>query len=196
MRVATRETKYGGLLTVLGLATYFGWDMLKAPLEWATLVFAVLTAVYTAFLFAQAKGRDFWQSPALAVHMLAHSFMAGAAAFSIIALFTPAATDWLDYLKYILITGIIINLLTVLVELTMTHPTKEAKIVVEMITKGRYRGAFWGGAIFFGNLVPLAILFIPGLATPVLALAGLIVLIGIYLTEKIWVEAPQRVQLV
>ena len=65
-----------------------------------------------------------------------------------------------------------------------------------MITKGRYRSLFWGGAIFFGNLVPLAILFIPGLATPMLAVAGLIVLAGIYLTEKIWVEAPQRVQLV
>ena len=187
---------YGGLLTLLGLSTYFGWDMLRAPIEWITLVFAVLTAVYTAFLFAQAKGRDFWQSPALAVHMLAHSFMAGAAAFSIIALFTPASAEWLVYLKYLLITGIIINLLTVLVELTMTHPTQEAKIVVGMITKGRYRNMFWGGAIFFGNLVPLAILLIPGLATPMLALAGLIVLIGIYSMEKIWVEAPQRVQLV
>ena len=187
---------YGGLLTLLGLATYFGWDLLKTPVEWVTLIFAVLTAVYTAFLFAQARGRDFWQSPALAVHMLAHSFMAGAAAFTIIALFTPATAEWLDYLKYLLITGIVINLLTVLVELTMTHPTQEAKIVVQMITKGRYRSLFWGGAIFFGNLVPLAILFLPGVATPMLALAGLIVLIGIYLTEKIWVEAPQRVQLV
>ena len=128
--------------------------------------------------------------------MLAHSFMAGAAAFTIIALFTPATAEWLAYLKYLLTAGIVINLLTVLVELTMTHPTQEAKIVVEMIAKGRYRSQFWIGAIFFGNLVPLAILFIPGLATPMLALAGLIVLIGIYMTEKIWVEAPQRVQLV
>ena len=35
-------------------------DMLRAPIEWITLVFAVLTGcVYAAFLFAQTKGRDF-----------------------------------------------------------------------------------------------------------------------------------------
>ena len=47
------------------------------------LVLALLTAVYTAFLFAQAKGRDFWQSPMLGLHMILHSIMAGLAIFLI-----------------------------------------------------------------------------------------------------------------
>ena len=40
---------------------------------------AVVAAVYTAFLFAQAKGRDFWQNPLLSVHLLAHALLAGSA---------------------------------------------------------------------------------------------------------------------
>src|SRR5262249_33895267 len=46
-------------------------------LLWPGGVLAVLAAVYTAFLFAQAKGRDFWQNPLLSVHLLAHALLAG-----------------------------------------------------------------------------------------------------------------------
>ena len=35
---------------------------------WPGLPLAALTAVYTAFLFAQSKARDLWQNPLLPVH--------------------------------------------------------------------------------------------------------------------------------
>ena len=71
--------------------------------------------------------------------MLIHSFMAGAAAFTIVALFTESAAEWMGYLKYVLMAGIGLNLFTILIELTTTHPTEEAHLTVKMITKGRYR---------------------------------------------------------
>ena len=40
----------------------------------------LLTAVYTAYLFAQAKARDLWQSPLLPPHLLVQAVLAGAAA--------------------------------------------------------------------------------------------------------------------
>ena len=43
------------------------------------LLFAFGTAVYSAFLFNQAKGRDLWQSPVLPLHLIAHAAVAGAA---------------------------------------------------------------------------------------------------------------------
>lgn len=188
-------TFYGALLTLLGLTYFMDWTALLQPVLWLTAILALLTAVYTAFLFAQAKGRDFWQSPTLSLHMLIHSFMAGAAALAIIALFTESAADWLAYLKYVLLAGIGFNLFTILIELTTTHPTEEAHLTVKMITKGRYRQRFWLGAILFGNILPLVLLAFAGSTTPILAGAGLIVLIGIYFTEQIWVEAPQRIAL-
>jgi hypothetical protein len=44
-----------------------------------------------------------------------------------------------------------------------------------------------------GNLLPLILMF-SGMAYGV-QIGGLLALIGIYFTEKIWVEAPQQIQL-
>lgn len=188
-------TIFGGLLTLWGVSLWFGWHGLEKIIAYGTAIFALITAVYTAFLFAQAKGRDFWQSPTLAIHMLVHSFMAGAAVFMIIGMIVENSVEWMELLRTVLITGIAINLFTIAIELITTHPTEEAKRTVDMILKGRYKNTFWGGVIVFGNLIPLAILAFAGINTLTLAIAGLIVLIGIYFTEKIWVEAPQRIPL-
>jgi formate-dependent nitrite reductase membrane component NrfD len=188
-------TIFGGLLTLWGVSLWFGWHGLEKIIAYGTAIFALITAVYTAFLFAQAKGRDFWQSPTLAIHMFVHSFMAGAAVFMIIGMIVENSVEWMELLRTVLITGIAINLFTIAIELITTHPTEEAKRTVDMILKGRYKNTFWGGVIVFGNLIPLAILAFAGINTLTLAIAGLIVLIGIYFTEKIWVEAPQRIPL-
>ena len=46
----------------------------------SALPFALATACYTAYLFAQAKARDLWQSPLLAPHLAVQAVLAGAAA--------------------------------------------------------------------------------------------------------------------
>ena len=188
-------TTYGGLLTALAASLFFGWTGLSLVLGGITAIVAVIVAVYTAFLFAQAKGRDFWQSPSLAIHMLVHSLMAGAAAFTIVALFTDTSAEWMSYLKYMMLGAIGFNLMTMFFELTTTHPTVDAKRVVNMITKGQYAKLFYGGALLVGNVLPIVLLIIGGVNPMLLAAAGALVLIGIYCTEHIWVEAPQRIPL-
>ncbi len=188
-------TIYGGLLTLLAASAWFEWDALKTPLMWLTAVTSVIVAIYTAFLFAQAKGRDFWQSPTLSIHMLVHSFMAGAAVFGILSLFVENGTNWLPFLKNVMLIGVLVNLFTMGIELTTTHPTDDAKRTVDMILKGRYKNKFWFGVLVFGNIIPLLILFFVGANAAMLALAGAIILIGIYMTDDIWVEAPQRIPL-
>lgn len=188
-------TAFGGLLTLWAAANLFGWDGLKGFIYGITMPIAILVAIYTAFLFAQAKGRDFWQSPTLPLHMLVHSIMAGAAAFAILNPILDLGATWTQYLQYALIGSLIFNLATMLIELTITHPTQDAKTVVKMITKGRYKNLFWGGAIVVGSLLPLALLF-AGSSPILVAAAGVLTLFGIYFTEKIWVEAPQRIPLV
>ncbi len=184
---------FGLLVTIWGAATFFGWSIPEMPLLWITAFFAVLLAVYTAFLFAQAKGRDFWQSPSLALHMLVHSIMAGAAIFAISSMIS-GYEDWMVILKNTMIIVLVVNLFTLITELTMTHPSTSAHTVVKMITKGRYKNLFWIGAVLFGNVLPLVLLlFVPG--TTVLIISAVFILIGIYATEKIWVEAPQRIPL-
>ena len=190
-------TVFGLLATIWGVTTYFNlfenFAIGESVLLWVTAFFAVMLAVYTAFLFAQAKGRDFWQSPSLALHMLVHSVMAGSAIFALVLLVT-GSENWMSILGMTMIIALAVNLFTIITELTITHPSTSAHTVVEMITKGRYKNLFWIGALLIGNILPLALLlFVPSAVT--LTIAAVLILIGIYITEKIWVEAPQRIPL-
>ena len=186
-------TVFGLLVTVWAVMTFFEIKTGETALLWITAVFAILLAIYTAFLFAQAKGRDFWQSPTLPLHMLVHSVMAGTAIFAIASL-VLGYEDWMAILKNTMIIALVVNLFTLITELTITHPTTSAKTVVKMITKGRYKNLFWGVTVLVGNIIPLALLLSDsGEITAVIS--GVCVLAGILITEKIWVEAPQRVPL-
>ncbi len=191
---------FGLLITVWGVLTLlklyseqsFETKIGESILLWITAIFAVLLAIYTAFLFAQAKGRDFWQSSTLPLHMLVHSIMAGTAIFVFVTLFTDIS--WLGLIKTTLVIALIVNLFTMATELTITHPSTAAHTVVGMITKGRYKNLFWGVVVFIGNVLPLILLLVAP-STIMLVVSVTLVLIGIYATEKIWIEAPQRIPL-
>ena len=43
---------------------------IRLLLLWLGIILAVGVAIYTAFLFGQAEGRDLWQSPLLPFHLL------------------------------------------------------------------------------------------------------------------------------
>lgn len=185
-------TFFGGVLTLQLVAAWLGWASTAAWLALPGLALAVLVAVYTAFLFAQARGRDFWQSPLLPLHMLVHSLMAGGGVLAVLSTLFPQVI-WLAP-QFLLSAGIVLNLLVVLAELTVTHPTADAKAAVFMILKGRYRMEFWT-VIVASNFLPLLALFINGNDPLTKILATLLVIAGIYRMEKIWVEAPQRIAL-
>ena len=183
-------TLYGGLLTLWVAAIYMDWHALADISFYITAFVAVLVAIYTAFLFAQAKGRDFWQSPALALHMVIHSLMGGAA---FIMLWQTMAGENTGLSYHILAVSLAINLIVVFIELFMPHPTEDAKRVAGMILSGRYKVQFWLVTVFIGNVIPLALYFtgIPVL----LPVAAVLSLIGLYYANKIWIEAPQRISL-
>ena len=190
-------TVFGGLMALSAALRFFNVGAILVPIVNILLMaVAILAAIYTAFLFAQAKGRDFWQSPILAPHMLVHSLMAGAAVFMIINVNGMAAANWSGLLYQILFFGILVNLALMALELGTNHPTQEAKMTVQMILHGRYRNMFWAGSVLLGNIIPLVLLITLGSNPMVSAIAALCVMTGMYLTERIWVEAPQRIQLV
>jgi Fe-S-cluster-containing dehydrogenase component/formate-dependent nitrite reductase membrane component NrfD len=163
-----------------------------SPWMWPIAIFSGLTAVYTAFLFAQAKGRDFWQSPLLAVHMVLHAAMAGAAVF---ALLLPLASEesWRGLIPRLLIVLLVSKLIIDWFELSTTHATLDAKQAAHMITHGAYARLYWLGVVLLGCVLPLALLMIPSVW--VAPLVGLLVLTGLYLAEHIWVRAPQQIPL-
>ena len=186
-------TLFGGIVTCWLLAIYFNLDFLERASFALSAIMATVVAVYTAFLFAQAKGRDFWQSPMLVLHMMTHSIMAGTAALIVLNYFIPSTTAWVQLNIYLLMGSTLFNLALMLIELTITHPTQDAKTVVSMIISGRYKMMFWMGTILVGNLLPL--LFLADVFNGLSIIAAFLSLVGIFITEKIWVEAPQRIPL-
>lgn len=200
---------FGGLLILSGVTLLRSgvefWGALLPWVAYTTVLAAVITAVYTAFLFAQARGRDFWQSPLLPLHMLVHAFMAGGAVFTLVfclaskVLFAGMNVDGIAacarFPQLVLVCGIVVNLAILLAELTITHPTSDAKATVALIRKGRYRKEFYTLAVFAGNILPLAGLLFWGANPVIAAIAAVLAVFGIYRTEKIWIEAPQRMPL-
>ena len=186
---------YGGLLTLLAVASWFGWFGIFEPLLWLTAVAAIFVAIYTAFLFAQAKGRDFWQSPVLSLHMLLHSLMAGSAVYAIMSFFMKIGDSWPDFLTNMMTVLILINLGTLILEMITPHPTVDAKRTVHSILKGHYKKKFWVGIVAIGNILPLLLILLMPISGIVSLVAGVAILFGIYITEHVWVEAPQRLPL-
>tara|TARA_B100000686_G_C16806562_1_gene991293 strand:- start:3506 stop:5107 length:1602 start_codon:yes stop_codon:yes gene_type:complete len=172
-----------GVLLTLKLAGKF----VSISTDWiwgVGTIFAVFGAIYTAFLFAQARGRDLWQMPIQsAFHMLIHSAMAGA----IVLIFI--APETIHFMSSILLFGILFNLTMIAKEILMHNNTKDTKEAIRMMTKGYYSKYLWLG-IFSGNIMPI-ILLITGY--PIVS--GLLVLSGIYLTEYVRIRVPQMIPL-
>ena len=177
-------TIFGGIVSLLLVDYYieFGIQFL-----WNVgIVFAVLGSVYTAFLFNQARARDFWQSPWIgSIHMLTHSIMAGAISVMLIA------PESLILMQTILKYAIILNLLIILKETVFYNDTPDTKKSIKMMTKGYYAKYFWIG-IILGSIIPSMIL----IYSPInYIVAGVLVFIGIFLTEFVRIRIPQMIPL-
>ncbi|HEV2764767.1 MAG TPA: 4Fe-4S dicluster domain-containing protein, partial [Pyrinomonadaceae bacterium] len=115
----------------LVLAAHFAasWAGGVRPQLWlmaAGLPLAALTAVYTAYLFAQAKARDLWQNPLLPPHLLVQAVLAGSAALVPFAFWLePAASA---PLLWALGASNLAHLLLGWGEVTLTHPTAHAQL--------------------------------------------------------------------
>jgi Fe-S-cluster-containing dehydrogenase component/formate-dependent nitrite reductase membrane component NrfD len=162
------------------------------------LPLAAGVAVYTAFLFGQAEGRDLWQSSLLPIHLLAQALMVGSGALLIVDLFAAVPAAIVDTVRLTFIAAVIIDLLmTLFGEFGMPHASGDAVKAAHSISHGRYKRHFWWGSILIGHILPM-LLFMGGpldtVVGPVLlAVAGLAAAIGLYLFEYAFVMAPQEI---
>lgn len=186
-------TVYGAILTLWLAASFLGFENILKYVEPFGIVFALLSAVYTAFLFAQAKGRDFWQSPMLGLDMIIHALMAGFAVFLLASPILKINEGVRMVLSFLTLVTLAVHLIALAIELTTTHATDDAHAVVKMITEGEFSRPFWLGMILVGNVLPL-LLMLSGARYAFVA-SGAFVLIGLWFAEDIWVKAPQRIPL-
>ena len=162
---------YGLLLSVDLLAALLGRPASRL-LTGLTLLLAAATALYTAFLFGQSKGRDLWQSALLGPHLIVQALTAGA------ALFAPAWLVWLLPVNGLLVAG----------EVWGHHATEDARRAARLIQEDV---AFSSGVLAVGHLLPLALLW----SGQGVLFAGGMTLVGLLVWEHLYVQKPQLVPL-
>jgi len=172
-------TAFGAALTFWIVAAAMNWQAVLGPLAWALAALALATAVYTAFLFGQCKGRDFWQSPALIVHILVHAPLAG---FAVMCLMAYEWRLWLG-------VSVLVSLAVIGAEVFGKHPTTDSAATAHDMRTGRAAKWFYGGVIGVGHLLPLALLTAGKIGGVFAALA---VFAGMAVTEYLWVYLPQK----
>lgn len=167
----------------------------------ATVLPAVMTSIYTAFLFAQAKGRDLWQSPLFPFHLLVQAIMAGSATILIAGAFLQDTSNVRTVSANTLVVATVSHLLLISGEILVEHSSKAKARAMHMMTRGPYKTMFWGSGITFGGILPLSLIGISTfLHTPVLTdflypVAAAAVLFGLLAYEHCFVMAGQSVRL-
>ena len=175
----------------LGSITTQTWLMIPG------IPLAAMTAVYTAYLFAQAKARDMWQNPLLPPHLLVQSLLLGTAVLMLAVAFMgttmrPNASP----LYWLFVMLSLIHVLMIWGEVSLTHPTAHARLAIWEMVHGRYETDFWIGIALsiIGGLIPALALW--GSIDTGLGVAGApLALIGMMLFEHAYVQAGQSVPL-
>ena len=177
-------TGYAAVLGVYLLGSLTGSTGLRQAAAVPGVPLAVLAAIYTAYLFAQAKARDLWQNPVLPVHLLIQAGVAGSAALLLAAAWwQPRTAGWLEW---VLLGTCTAHVLLVLGEAGIGHPTEHARLAVHEMTRGAFAPVFWAG---FG-------LVAAGMSAPVAgAWVAPLALAGLAAYEHAYVQAGQRVPL-
>jgi formate-dependent nitrite reductase membrane component NrfD/ferredoxin len=188
------------------VASWVGSTSLQTRLMIAGIPLSIMTAVYTAYLFAQAKARDMWQNPLLPPHLLFQSLLLGAAVLLPLSVFMRSTTTLESFtgfvapetwwLLVILSVSSVIHLLMVWGEVSITHPTAHARLAIWEMVRGRYKSDFWVGTALsiLGGLLPLLALL--DVVSASLGIAGApLALVGLMLFENAYVQAGQAVPL-
>jgi Fe-S-cluster-containing dehydrogenase component/formate-dependent nitrite reductase membrane component NrfD len=191
-------TTVAGLWWTLEAAAWVGlgaWrmpELLRQAFVWITLPLALGAAVYTAFLFAQAEGRDLWQSPLLPVHLVIQALAMGAGALLLLHAVSGLPSDLVAVARPVFATMLIVDLFVTLAgELGVPHGSEIAARAAHAITHGRHAKGFWWGSIVLGHALPL-LLLVTGSAV-LAGLAGVLAGVGLYCYEHAFVMAPQEI---
>ncbi len=198
---------WGAYLLILFSGISFLWlasgvlqlEEITASLRWPSLFAEVLAAGYTAFLLAQARARDLWQSRLLFWHLVVQAFMAGSAALVVGALLLSSGTTLTAFLVRCLLGSVCAHGMLILGETAVPRKNRGASRAVRYMIRGPLARLFWFGAVLAGVVFPVYMLSIhiagdlAGLALPVASAAAS--LLGLLAYNDCYVRAGQALPL-
>ena len=190
---------YGALASVWLLCGIFAGSV-PGILRWLAAAFAIASACYSAFLFAQAKGRDLWQSPLFLWHLLVQALVAGSAMILIAGILMDAAPGILSSTLLILLISLIVSLAMNIGEIALPHVSEDVRIATRALIDGRLSRRFWGLVIGAGLIAPIILASLVSAsalpsASAFAIVAAALALAGLWWFEELWVKAGQSAPL-
>lgn len=162
----------------------------------ATVPLAPLAAGYSGWLFNQAEGRDLWQSPLLHLHLVVMAAATGAAALALAAPLIGGPEHMDRLLAWVLTGSSALHGLLLALELGRRHPTANGRIAARNLVRGPFAAAFRSGVVLSAGVAGVgAAAAAVTEARPLMWLAAVCSLAGVWLYEDAWVRAGQSAPL-
>ncbi len=186
---------YSLLLTVwlaLGLLGYEATGAAGTALGVVTIALGALTAAYTGWLFAQAKGRVLWMKRGYWLHLIVQAALAGSA----VLLALQPLLEWSDpafhRLRDVLLFALVSQILFMLAEHRMAPKGREKEYArtVHLVTHGPFATRHWILGFIVGCTAPIALLALQA-GVALAAVAGVLALVGLWVEEDVFVRAGQ-----
>jgi formate-dependent nitrite reductase membrane component NrfD len=189
-----------GFLGLLSLLVLLAWnksnDTYDKVLLWTTIL-AIPVTLYTAALMSQCTARELWQMPAESAQMVLAATLSGSA-FMILA-----GGSKLDY-EAQKSMGVILGLSALMAFIIYMSeyvfgPMKaeEVAATLEYIKgDGPYTVMFWLGQ-WITYLLPMLLIMLSraSKSVPVLKLAAILALVGLFMVKHVWLSIPQLLPL-
>jgi formate-dependent nitrite reductase membrane component NrfD/ferredoxin len=187
---------YGALAAAWLLSGLF-LNRIPMLLAWCSAAGAIAASCYSAFLFAQARGRDLWQSPLFFWHLLVHAVIAGSSVLLVAGFLGYLPNSSLRVDAEILLAALCASFVMIVTEIALPHVTQDMALAMNSLVKGRFSAWFWGCAVVLGLVAPIALTAasFSGAASTVLLVASVLALVGVLCFEYLWVKAGQVVPL-
>ena len=181
------------------LVAWIAWSLLggaeSPPPVWGLglplVVIAILTAAYTGWLFAQAKGRVLWMRRFFWAHLIVQAGLAGTALLALITPLLEWSSTVVGELHEMTLNFAVLHLVFTLMEPRCAPKGREQEYerASRLLVHGPWSREHWMVAVALGTLLPIFLLLTP--ASYALPLAGLAILIGLRKSKDLLVRAGQ-----
>jgi Fe-S-cluster-containing dehydrogenase component len=202
--ILSLEAALMGIWFLLGA---FGAEGAIPAMIWLSVLPALATAGYTAFLFAQAEARDLWQANTLLWHMLAGALAAGGGASALFATalysggsnveLDGSSPDGFEAFVIAMVLGSLALGVIAAIEYLSPHETANATAGAHHLMHGRFSRQWLLGGQVLGVIIPVVFGLI-ALVTDSDGFAivgGISAMAGIWFADDALVKAGQAVPL-
>jgi len=179
------------------LSVLYAWFLIRAQASraklaaYAGLPFAILVATYTAVLLGQAPGRVLWHSALLPVLFLNGGLISGVVATILLSI-GRQSKELLSSLGKIAGWLVLLELGLIAIEIIILFNGEAKGVeVAKDLLAGEFSLLFLGVEIVLGALIPLFLLLRRKVSSTALAVASVLVLIGVFTMRYVIVIGGQ-----